>query len=115
MQTLDRDRDIIEHMLRYCRQIETAHNDFDHSKTRFLTSTTYQNAIALCILQIGELSNHLSESFKTLHSDIPWKKIRGMRNYVAHEYGAVDPETLWFTSTNSIRELSSFCEAYLTS
>lgn len=100
----ERDRDIIEHMLRYCHQIETAHSDFDHSKARFLASTTYQNAVAMCILQIGELSNHLSEPFKTLHPDIPWKKIRGMRNYVAHEYGSVDPEMLWFTSTHSIRD-----------
>ena len=51
----NRDRDIIEHILRYCEQIETAHNDFYHSRERFDNSTTYQNAISMCILQIGEL------------------------------------------------------------
>ncbi len=54
----NRDRDIIEHILRYCEQIETAHFDFDQSRQRFDESTTYQNAICMCILQIGELVGH---------------------------------------------------------
>lgn len=60
----NRDRDIIEHILRYCEQIETAHNDFNRSRERFDNSTTYQNAISMCILQIGELVGHLSDEFR---------------------------------------------------
>ena len=46
----NRDRDILEHILRYCEQIETAHADFDSSRQRFDESTTYQNAVSMCIL-----------------------------------------------------------------
>lgn len=35
MPATNRDRDIIEHILRYCNQVETAHADFCHSKDRF--------------------------------------------------------------------------------
>ena len=106
----ERDKNILQHILRYCREIETAHDDFGRSRERFVHSTTYQNAISMCILQIGELVNHLSEDFKREHSEIPWHKIRGMRNYVAHEYGSIDFDVVWFVATESIPELRTFCE-----
>jgi len=51
MPNINRDRDIIEHILMYINQIGTAHDDFGASKQRFIESTTYQNAISMCILQ----------------------------------------------------------------
>ena len=94
MPAANRDRDIIGHILRYCHQVETAHQDFDHSQERFARSTTYQNAVSMCILQIGELVGRLTDDFKADHAEIPWRKIRGMRNFVAHEYGSVDFEVV---------------------
>ena len=67
----------------------------------------------MCILQIGELVGRLTDDFKAANTDIPWHKIRGMRNYVAHEYGSIDFEIVWFASTKSIPELQTFCEKYL--
>lgn len=113
MPATNRDRDIVEHVLRYCNQVETAHQDFGHSKDRFVESTTYQNAVSMCILQIGELVGRLTDDFRTANADIPWHKIRGMRNYVAHEYGSIDFEIVWFASTKSIPELKAFCETFL--
>ena len=108
-----RDRDILAHILRYCEQVETAHGDFGRSRKRFDESTTYQNAVSICILQIGELVGHLSDAFKAGHTAIPWHKIRGMRNYVAHEYGSIDRDVVWFVAVNSIDELRRFCEEVL--
>lgn len=113
MPATNRNRDIIEHILRYCNQIETAHADFGKSKERFIESTTYQNAVSMCILQIGELVNRLTDDFKAEHSNIPWHKIRGMRNFVAHEYGSIDFDIVWYTATNSIVDLKIFCEGFL--
>ena len=31
----NRDRDIVEHIFRYCEQVETAHQDFGQSRQRF--------------------------------------------------------------------------------
>jgi len=115
MPAINRDRDIIEHILRYCNQVQTAHHDFGRSKEKFVESTTYQNAVSMCILQIGELVGRLTDDFKAANADIPWHKIRGMRNYVAHEYGSIDFEIVWFASTKSIPELQIFCENYLAS
>lgn len=109
----ERNRDIVAHILRYCNQIDEAHRDFGSSKERFEISATYQNAVSMCILQIGELVNRLSDEFKDSNAQIPWRKIRGMRNYVAHEYGTIDLEIVWYVSTVSVRELGQFCKEYL--
>jgi len=113
MPITNRDKDIVEHILRYCCQVEIAHRDFGCSKERFIESSTYQNAVSMCILQIGELVGRMSDSFKSEYHQIPWHKIRGMRNYVAHEYGSIDFDIVWFASTKSIPELKTFCESYL--
>ena len=108
-----RDREIVRHILRYCRQIEAAHGDFGRSRERFDGSTTYQNAICMCILQIGELIGKMSDDFMKSHTEIPWHKLRGVRNFVAHEYGHLDLDIVWFTATNSISELQAFCAGIL--
>ena len=109
----NRDADILEHILRYCGQIETAHADFGASRERFGASTTYQNAVCMCILQIGELVGRLSDGFKGQHQEVPWQRIRGMRNFVAHEYGHLDLDVVWFAATKSVSELKAFCERIL--
>ena len=113
MRADNRDRDIIEHILRYCKQIEAAHTDFDGSRERFDESTTYQNAVSMCIFQIGELVGRLSDEFKEANTSIPWHKIRGMRNYVAHEYGSIDLDVVWYAGTNSNQEVKAFLLDYL--
>lgn len=109
----DRDLNIISQILRFCAQVDQAHEDFGFSRLRFDESTTYQNAISMCILQIGELVGRLSEGFKAAHGEIPWHKIRGMRNYVAHEYGSIDLEVVWFVAVNSLKDVERFCAAFL--
>lgn len=113
MHSLHRDLNIIEHILKYCREIDAAHEDFSSSRAAFEQRSTYRNAISLCLLQIGELSLHLSQEFKEEHPEIPWKQIRGMRNFVAHQYGSADVEILWAASTEDIVSLKHFCEKLL--
>ena len=108
-----RDIEILRHILRYCDQVEMAHADFGASRERFNSSTTYQNAVCMCILQIGELVGRLSEAFRAKHAEIPWHKIRGMRNFVAHEYGHLDLDIVWFAATRSVPELGGFCARQL--
>jgi uncharacterized protein with HEPN domain len=38
---------------------------------------------------IGEAANHLSDEYKQKFSDIPWRRIIAMRNYLVHEYFAI--------------------------
>lgn len=113
MPSIDRDRSIIRHIRDYCVEVETAHADFQHSKEKFMSSTTYRNAVTMPILQIGELTNHLSEDFKKAHRQIPWNEIRGIRNLFAHQYRSVDFDIVWSTSLEDVAFLKAFCEKLL--
>ena len=109
----NRDIQILDKILRYCADIQFTHNEYQHNKDVFNSNPTYRNAIALCLLQIGELVKNLSNEFTSANQNIPWYAIRGMRNVVAHQYGKIDVETLWETSLKDIQQLQIFCEKRL--
>lgn len=44
---------------------------------------------------IGEAANHLTDRFKKLYSEIPWREIIGLRNILIHEYFGVDTKIVW--------------------
>lgn len=73
MPSIDRDRNIVRHILKYCDEVNTAHEDFDCSREKFMSSSTYRNAITMPIPQIGELANHLMNSSK------PTGRFHGMK------------------------------------
>ena len=62
-------------------------------------------ACAFVVGQIGELANNISEETRTIHDDIPWRSIRGMRNKIVHDYDNVDMAVLWGTISKSLPEL----------
>ncbi len=113
MEKNNKDLNIIEHILQYCDEIENTIYRFGKNYDVFKRDTVYQNACALCILQIGELAGHVSEAFKSLYQEIPWKNIRGMRNIVAHAYGNLSLSLTWETINEDIPALKTQCEEIL--
>lgn len=51
---------------------------------------------------IGEASNHISDETKKKYPSIEWYKMRGMRNFMSHEYFGVRLETIWDTAVENI-------------
>lgn len=95
MKPLDRDINILRHIVTYCQQIEQTIKRFGDSAEIFTADPIYRNAAALCILQIGELVGNLSDNFRTEHQAVPWRQIKAMRNIAAHRYGTVNAEITW--------------------
>jgi uncharacterized protein with HEPN domain len=44
---------------------------------------------------IGEAARHVPESVQTHYPEIPWAKLKGIRNVLIHEYFGVDVEVVW--------------------
>jgi uncharacterized protein with HEPN domain len=44
---------------------------------------------------IGEAANRLPADFKQRHADVDWRRIRGFRNRIIHEYFGIDHEIVW--------------------
>ena len=103
-----RDETILTKMLGYCDETEAAHRYFQEDRALFLNEregAIYRNAVAMPILQIGELAKNLSETFRSKNKDVPWRDIIRMRDLFAHHYGAVDYEQLWDTSREDVAML----------
>ncbi len=103
----NRDYRILLHIMEYCDKLIAFTSDMDFDA--FEQSALHQDACSLCILQIGELVHNLTDEFKEKHPSIPWRQIRSMRNIVAHHYGDIDTETLWYTISDDIPPLKNFC------
>jgi len=105
----NRNIEILEKMAKYCNEIDEANKEFGNSIEVLKSKSSYKNAVAMCILQIGELTTHLSDDFKTNYTDMPWKDIKKMRNIAAHRYGTIDIDILWDTVENDIPALRNYC------
>ncbi|MBQ7655289.1 MAG: DUF86 domain-containing protein [Clostridia bacterium] len=87
--------------------------EISFDQERFLTSHTYRNAVAMCILQIGELVKQLSDGFVKEYPGIPWKMMARTRDQYAHHYGNMDFSMLWDTATQDIPGVYSYCKLIL--
>ena len=62
---------------------------------------------------IGEAANLLSSEFVDSHPATPWKQVRGMRNYIVHEYFQIDDVVVWGVVTEDIPVLRQQIIDYL--
>lgn len=105
----DRNIDILMHIRDYCREIGHTMDTFGRDYDIFNSNSIYQNATALCVLQIGELTTHFTDEFKMTYNKVPWDQMKALRNIVAHNYGKIDKEILWETLTSDIPDLEQYC------
>ena len=89
---------------------------FGDSLETFCKDTDYQKSVCMSLLQIGELTNHLSEDYKNSTKQIiDWHMIKGIRNVFAHGYGNVRFDIVWDACKNDIPKLREFCEEQIES
>lgn len=63
------------------------------------------SAILYQIQIVGEATKRLSIEFREQHSEIPWSRLAGMRDIIAHQYDRIDPDVVWTVIQRSIPEL----------
>lgn len=72
------------------------------SKERFLADDKAVAAVSYELLVMGEAVRAIPEQVRNMAPGVPWEKIRGMRNLVAHEYFGVDLDVVWETATRDV-------------
>ncbi len=60
----NRNIDILEHIRDYCIDIGNTMQRFGNEKSVFEADMDYRNSICMSLLQIGELTGHLTEEFR---------------------------------------------------
>ncbi len=69
---------------------------------KFILDERTKRAICMTLINIGELSKSLTESFKQQHNYIAWRAVAGMRDVTAHKYQTLKMGDVWVTVVNDI-------------
>lgn len=72
-----------------------------------------QDAVIRRIEIIGEVTAHLSDATRSALPVLPFRKMRGMRNIVAHDYGHVDVALVWKAATENIPQIRAILDEFL--
>ena len=107
-----RDKERLKHILSAIERVR-----------RYTQGKTYEDLVADDMMYyavvknieiIGEAANMVTSDFQDAHPDTPWKKIKGMRNYIIHEYFQVDDIVVWEVATKDLPALQEQVTDYLT-
>ena len=63
----------------------------------FIKDRRTVDAVVRNLIIIGEAAGHVPEDICLKHPEVPWYDMRGMRNFVVHEYFRADDKVLWDT------------------
>ena len=78
--------DAIEKIKRYCKGVK---------KQEFLKNELLMDGIVRNLEIMGEAVKRLSDEFRSMYPDIPWRKIAGMRDKIIHDYINVNYDIVW--------------------
>jgi uncharacterized protein with HEPN domain len=59
-------------------------------------------AVERHLQKISEAAVRLGEDAEVLCPGLPWRSIRGIGNFLRHEYDRVDLDTVWYTVTDQL-------------
>jgi uncharacterized protein with HEPN domain len=107
-----RERSILEHMLEDTQDAISFASEADNIDV-FSSNKLICKAVVMSILNIGELTKHLSQEYKATYNEIPWKNISGMRDVAAHGYHTMNHKIIWDVVKNYLPDLERFLQDQL--
>ena len=89
---------------------------------RYMEGVTYEAfaandekraAVERQVFVIGEAAARLPDEWKQRCPGVPWRKIVGLRNLLAHGYWLIDAEELWDIAKNKVPEFVADLRPFL--
>ncbi len=90
-------------MLQSARKIKRYISDLDFDS--FTSDDKTMDAVVRNFEIIGEAANRIDPEFQENNPEIEWKRIRGFRNRIVHEYFGIDYEIVWEIIESYLDEL----------
>jgi uncharacterized protein with HEPN domain len=81
----------------------------------FAKNEMVEDAVIRNLEIIGEASKSVPEDVREKHSEIPWKRMIGLRNIAIHQYFGVDLSIIWEIITKNLPETKPKVAAMLES
>jgi uncharacterized protein with HEPN domain len=73
----------------------------------FVADDRTRDAVIRNIEVIGEAAKNLPDEVIARAPEVEWRKVRGMRDVVAHGYFGLDLKVVWSIATTKVEELES--------
>lgn len=103
-----REKGLLLHIIKHCKRIESKIQCVNRDE--FFENDDLQEIVCFNIFQIGELDKRFSSDFISEHDGVPWDKIKGMRDIIAHGYGTIRLEDVYRTTIMDIELLELYCK-----
>jgi uncharacterized protein with HEPN domain len=84
---------LVQDMLEAAQKIMRYTSGLDYET--FLSDDKTVDAVVRNFEIIGEAANRIGADFREQHPEIEWKRIRGFRNRIVHEYFGIDYHIVW--------------------
>ena len=88
-----KNRRIILKIISYINSILDYTSNVDYIE--FRNNGMMVEACVFNLSQIGELVNKIDKEFISKHPQIPWFKMRGLRNRIVHDYEGINLKLIW--------------------
>ena len=106
-----KDKERLEHIIAAIERVERYIKDKTYDDLQSDDMMFY--AVVKNIEMMGEAANMLTAEFQSSHAETPWKMVKGMRNYIVHEYFQIDNIVVWDVATKELQPLREQIEKYL--
>jgi uncharacterized protein with HEPN domain len=84
---------LLDDMLQSAKKIKRYTKEHDYES--FVSDDKTIDAVVRNFEIIGEAANRIDQDFKDNNPKFEWKRIRGFRNRIVHDYFGIDCEIVW--------------------
>jgi uncharacterized protein with HEPN domain len=102
---------LLEDMLQSALKIKQYTDNLDYNA--FISDDKTIDAVVRNFEIIGEAANRIDPDFRTNNPEIEWKRIRGLRNRIIHDYFGIDYEIVWTIIESYLDELIDWLETLI--
>lgn len=71
----------------------------------FLADRRSRDAVLWNLTVLGEAVRGVPADLQDAHPEVPWARMRGLRNLLVHEYFGIDDRIVWATVTHNVLPL----------
>lgn len=73
----------------------------------FMAASYWQDAVIRQLEIIGEATRRLSPDFRSRHTEVPWRRMAGLRDILIHDYMGVRLPAVWEVTQTDLPVLKS--------
>ncbi len=75
------------------------------NEEEFVGNELVRSAVLHKLTIIGEAASNIGETIRERYPDVPWRKVRSLRNIIVHHYFGVSWNLIWADASQEVPHL----------